>query len=191
MFRVLEIRVGKHRLWFAPRNQAPLWGVNLPPREVGGLGAPHTGAVLRFAFVFGEMRRVRVHRAGLFRFVPDKLPAFIALVQANPQGPVNVQDHRREAGVALAFRAMERCGWDRQLPCFPFNTIPHHRLRYKKLSQRIEARKKWGSYSATYIRRQLICLWISPAECLVRPGPIAQPKRSHAHAHDAARSSRA
>ena len=64
-------------------------------------------------------------------FVPDKLPAFIALIKANPQDPAYIQDHRREAGVTLAFRAMERCGWDRQLLRFPFNTIPHRPLRCK------------------------------------------------------------
>ena len=64
-------------------------------------------------------------------FVPDKLPAFIALIKANPQDPAYIQDHRREAGVTLAFRAMERRGWDRQFLRFPFNTIPHRPLRCK------------------------------------------------------------
>ena len=39
---------------------------------------------------------------------------------------------------------MERCGWDRQLPCFPFNTIPHHRLRYKKTVSADRSKEEMG-----------------------------------------------
>ena len=47
-------------------------------------------------------------------FLPDELPA-LALIEVKGQSPAKIQDHRHETGVASAFLAMGRLGWNLQL----------------------------------------------------------------------------